>query len=217
MKGTQLITVGVILITLTVFSCRKNDDVNSDVQNNPTNGTKYPYFTVDNDTFGGIATKEDGFYGTLRISSGNCTDINNHRIKIQNLKIIDTTKFNTTASITFTSGSQSIYFKNKGNYALPLTTTEAVHSSCVNLNSCGKANILNFDHEGADFLDINLTINNFNYKVYSGTFTISTFDDPFSGTFKGKAYKAKQTYTGLQNDLSFYDTTKTYDITTKLK
>jgi len=212
----------IVLIILGIaFACNKEQSSTSTPIPNPnpspTDSIKYPYFTVDKDTFGGIATKEDGFYGCLTSIVGVCPFQTEHRIKNINLKIEDTTKFNTTAYLKLTSGSQSITFKNKGIYPILNFTDNANHFSCPNYNSCGRPNDLKYDHEGGDFLVCDLTINNYNYKVVSGNFTLNTFNEPFFGTFKGKAYKAKQPYSGLQTDLSFYDTTKTYEIFSKFK
>lgn len=212
----------ILLLATLIIACSKDQSTNStnptpNPSPTPTDSIKYPYFTLDKDTFGGIATKQDGFYGCLTSIVGVCPNQTEHRIKNINIQIEDTTKFNTAAKLKLTTGSQSVTFKNKGVYPLLNFIDNANHFSCTNYNTCGHPNEIKYDHEGGDFLVGDLTINNYNYKIYSGSYTLSAFNEPLSGTFKGKAYKAKQPYTGMQVDLTFYDTTKTIDIFAKFK
>lgn len=201
MNRTYLI--GIYLAILTIVSCSKNDKKNTNAPNTPATGIKYPYFTVDQDTFGGIATyNSNKLYGTgaelYSTTSGPCTgqpNINyaNHKNKYQEIEIIDTAKLNTTAKLIIHTGSSSVFFTTKGNYLIPTSSTidpkYLGHCNCLSLNTCGHPNEKYYNHETGNFLFGAIEINGDYYYIYAGTFTLNSYNTPLNSSFIGKAYK----------------------------
>jgi hypothetical protein len=198
----RIYLIGIYLAILAIVSCSKNDKQNTNDPNTPTTGIKYPYFIVDQDTFGGIATyNSNKLYGTLvelyATNTGPCMGqpnmFNDHKHKYQEVEIIDTTKLNTKAKLTIQTGSSSIFFTTKGNYLIPTSSSidpeNLGHSNCLSLNTCGHPNEKYYSHETGNFLFGNIEINDDYYYIYVGTFTLNSYNTPLNSSFIGKAYK----------------------------
>lgn len=231
--------LSITLVTLFLFSCTKENNLSTE---SPLTGMNNPYFTVGNDTFVGIVeTNKTKLYnlGKTLYAINNppkpCDgqiDQNLHFAKFQEIKLIDTLTSNVSASLMLSTGSQSDFFKLKGDYEIPTVEDKIFnisHGSCIYNNQCGQANSTSYQHESSNFLFCLIKINKDYYYVYSATYKIPTYNDPLNGTIIGKAYKSKtpnyidlnypifydnQIYSGFNQN---FDTLTSYDITAKFK